>query len=352
MTTPNESKSIRPSDLARLIECAVRFNGTATRDDLISILIAGAPGAGKSAVIGQTTAALGADLIVTLPALEDPINSLGLPWVVDGVADFIPFGQQRRLLEATRPTVWLIEDLGMGVPAQTNALCQWIHARSVNGHDLPDCVTIVAATNRTSDNAGAHSLPETIKSRFSTIVTLEPDRHDWIQAAVAMGLSNETISFLELRSDFLNAFEPSRELTNSPSPRTIHQADKWIRAKLDPKLLMPVLEGAAGRAYAIEFSAYLSLWREMIKPSEILADPINAPVPTKAANGDQWASLSYALSGALASLANGDNAKAIVTYAQRMAPPLAKLCMVLCSRNAEFAVSEAYRDYSVREGNS
>lgn len=352
MSKTTLDNQVKPSDLVSLITTAVQHNAIAVDGDLISILIAGPPGAGKSAVIGHTAAHLGADLLVSLPALEDPINSLGLPWVHEGEARFIPFGVQAQLLEATKPTIWLIEDLGMGVPAQVNALCQWIQAREVNGHKLPSCVTIVAATNRTSDNAGAHALPETIKSRFSTIVTCEPDLHDWTQAAMRLGLSNEIITFLELRGEYINAFEPSRELTNSPSPRTIHACDKWIRAGLDPRLQFAVFCGAAGKAFAVELCAYLQLWREMIRPSEILADPDNAPVPTRNSHGDQWASLSYALCGALASLANDKTAGPIMRYVARMAPAYTKLAAMLCARNADFASSEAYRDYCVREGNT
>src|SRR5882724_6653229 len=83
----------------------------------LPILITGAPGIGKSDLVAQAAETNGADLILSHPAVSDPTDAKGLPWVVDGAATFLPFGELQRALAADKPTVWFLDDLGQASPA-------------------------------------------------------------------------------------------------------------------------------------------------------------------------------------------------------------------------------------------
>src|SRR5580765_2856955 len=98
------------------------------------ILISGAPGVGKSDVVDQSAQLAGADMILSHPAVSDPTDAKGLPWVVDGAATFLPFGELHRAINATRPTVWFLDDLGQAMPAVQSSFMQLLLARRVNGH--------------------------------------------------------------------------------------------------------------------------------------------------------------------------------------------------------------------------
>src|SRR5687768_14063984 len=106
------------------------------------LLIQGLPGVGKTAIVAEVTEELGWDLIVSHPSVSDPTDFKGFPWLhQEGkvtVADWVPFGDLRQLIEAKRPTVWLIDDLGQAPPAVQAALMQLVHrdSRSLNGQKL------------------------------------------------------------------------------------------------------------------------------------------------------------------------------------------------------------------------
>jgi hypothetical protein len=275
------------------------------------LLVSGAPGIGKSDLLTQATAAADFDLVLSHPAVEDPTDAKGLPWVVGTAASFLPIGQVARVLAATTPTVWFIDDLGQATPAMQTAYMQWLLARECNGHRLPDCVTIVAATNRRTDQAGVSGMLEPVKSRFLTIVELQPDLHSWCAWALGAGMPAELIAFLRFKPDYLSAFEPSKDLVNSPSPRTWANAGHLLNMGLPADILHPVLAGAIGAKYATELIAFLRLYATLPAVDAVLANPMQAPIPT--APGTL-----YGLTGALAYRATPTTFDRIRQYADRL----------------------------------
>src|SRR5712664_2410056 len=95
---------MRPTELLTLLAQTIAAR--------IPVLITGAPGIGKSDLVAQAASDAGADLILSHPAVADPTDAKGLPWVVDGAATFLPFGELQRALAADKPTVWFLDDLG------------------------------------------------------------------------------------------------------------------------------------------------------------------------------------------------------------------------------------------------
>lgn len=251
----------------------------------LPILITGAPGVGKSDIVAQAAQAAGADLILSHPAVADPTDAKGLPWVADDKthATFLPFGELARALAATAPTVWFLDDLGQAPAAVQASFMQLLLARRVNGHVLPDCVTFVAATNRRTDRAGVTGILEPVKSRFASIVELEPHIDDWSAWALAAGLPAEVVAFLRFRSDLLCGFQASADLTNSPLPRTWAHVARLLALGLPEPVQHAAVSGAVGDGAAVEFGAFLRLYRELPNIDGILADPDAAAIPTQPA---------------------------------------------------------------------
>src|SRR3990167_9806099 len=177
----------------------------------LPILVTGAPGVGKSDIVARAAADAGADLILSHPAVADPTDAKGLPWIgKDGAsATFLPFGELAQAVAAEKPTVWLLDDLGQAPPSVQASYMQLLLARRVNGHALPDCVTFVAATNRRTDRAGVSGILEPVKSRFVSIIGLEPNLDDWCQWAFSAGMPPELVAFLRLPPDLLCALTRS-----------------------------------------------------------------------------------------------------------------------------------------------
>lgn len=275
------------------------------------VLITGAPGIGKSDIADQATKAVGADLILSHPAVGDPTDAKGMPWVLDGRADFLPFGDLERAIQAEKPTVWFLDDLGQASPAVQASYMQLLLARRVNGHRISDHVTFIAATNRRTDRAGVSGILEPVKSRFGTIVELTPHIDDWCEWAMDHGVDPEDMAFLRFKPDLLCAFQASADLTNSPTPRTWANAAKILQLGLPLAIEAQALAGAVGEGAATERLAFRRMVAQLPNIDSIILDPSKAPIPDNPA-------VLYALAGALANKATVKNFDAIAVYIDRL----------------------------------
>jgi hypothetical protein len=274
----------------------------------LPVLIKGAPGIGKSDIVNQVANDLEMDLIISHPVVSDPTDYKGLPGIVDGKAEFLPFGDLRQLIEADKPTICFLDDLGQA-PAVVQAACmQLILARQIDGHKISDDIVFVAATNRRKDRAGVTGILEPVKSRFATIISLEADPDEWIEWALANDVPPELIGFIHFRPSLLNSEEASAEIVNHPCPRTITYAGKLIKAGLNN---LEVLSGAIGEGAAAELVGFIKVFKNLPNISAILLDPENEQVPEE--NGSL-----YAVVAALVEKATEDNADRIFIYGNRL----------------------------------
>lgn len=297
-----------------------------------NLLLVGQPGVGKTALVKQAAAKLGWDLVVTHPAVEDPTVPAGLPWpdAASGQARFLPYGQLASLLSATRPTVWFVDDLGQGDEGVQKAYMQYFGARMCGEHRLPDCVALVAATNRRTDRAGVAGILEPVKSRFTAILHLRPTLQDWCDWAFGAGVAPELVAFARAFERYLtDEWRPGQDMENTPSPRTFEAASDILRMGLPEPLLLPCLAGAVGKPCATDLVAYLRLFRNMPNPDHVLMDPDAAPLP-------DTPGVKYALCAALVRRVNGTNWDRVARYAERLAAngsaPFATLLVRDCTR--------------------
>lgn len=302
---------MKPSELKTLISHAIKAR--------LPILITGAPGIGKSDIVAQSAAAAGADLILSHPAVADPTDAKGLPWVItvakgkrtEQHATFLPFGELQRAIDADKPTVWFLDDLGQASPAVQASYMQLLLARRVNGHVLPDCVTFVAATNRRTDRAGVTGILEPVKSRFGSIVELEADVDEWCRWAIDAGIAPELIAFIRFQPDLLSKFTASADLVNCPVPRTWSHVSRLLALNMPHGVQHAAFAGAVGEGAAVEFSAFLQLWSELPSIDQLLIDPDSVKIPSKPAT-------LYAIAGAVAFRATTQNFGRIAKWVQRL----------------------------------
>lgn len=313
---------MRPNDLTTFLRGTIAAR--------LPVLLTGSPGIGKTSIVTAAAAQAGNRIVVSHPAVADPTDAKGFPWAEPGagVATFLPFGDVAELLNATEPTVWFLDDLGQAPPSVQAAYMPWLLARQVNGHKLPDCVTIIAATNRRTDRAGVTGVLEPVKSRFAAIVELEADLDEWTQWALGVdAVPPELVAFLRFQPDLFNNFVPSADLVNCPSPRTWHNAGKLLRLQLPAALETAALTGAVGAGAAAACMAFMSMYRALPSIDAILMDPDNAPLPEKV-------DVRYAVSTALASRANEQNFQRIARYCERLVNDGQAEFAVLCIRDA------------------
>jgi hypothetical protein len=304
------------------------------------VLLVGQPGVGKSDIVAQIAAEKGMDLIISHPVVSDPTDYKGMPFVVQGRAEFLPFGELRRIIDADRPTVYFLDDLGQAAPSVQAAAMQLLLARKVGDHRVSGMVTFAAATNRRQDKAGVQGILEPVKSRFISILHLEPDVDDWCAWARGSNMPLELISFIRFRPDMLSAFMPTRDMVNSPSPRTVASVGYLMNAGIPEELAFEMISGAAGSEFATEFLAYLRVFERLPDIDQVLAHPEEADVPSEP-------SILYALCTALGARGGADTFKSIVTYANRLSPEFSVLLVRECAlRHPEVMETESFRRWA------
>lgn len=112
MTTQLSLTQVTPSQLARALAHNIKFG--------FPTMIKGAPGVGKSDIVLQACETAGADVLLTHPVVSDPTDYKGLPGILNGEAQFLPYGDLRKLINAKVLTVFFIDDLGDCTEAARN----------------------------------------------------------------------------------------------------------------------------------------------------------------------------------------------------------------------------------------
>jgi hypothetical protein len=272
------------------------------------VLIKGAPGVGKSDLVAQAAAARAMDCIVMQPAVSDPTDFKGMPALVDDRARFIPFGDLELLITTDRPTVCFLDDIGQAATSVQAALMHLLQAREIDGKRISNTVVFCGATNDNKHLAGVTGLIEPVKSRFDTIVELETSIDDWTAWALDHGHPAELVAFLRFRPALLSAFRATRELTNSPCPRTWAAVGRWL--SVDCREL-EVLGGCIGVAAAGELLAFLQMIEQLPSIDAIILDPDGTMTPKEPA-------LLYAVSSALARRCAGPEIGRVMRYLARL----------------------------------
>jgi len=274
------------------------------------VLVKGKPGIGKSDIVAQAANEVGAELVLMHPSISDPCDYKGLPCLTNGgtEAHFLPFGDLSHLCKTKTPTVAFLDDIGQAAPAVQAALMQLILARSVNGTSISPEVVFVGATNDTSHMAGVSGMIEPLKSRWDTILELDVSVDDWSGWALDNGLPAELVAFIRFRPALLSDFKPTKEIRNSPCPRTWASVGNWLLAGVKD---LEVFTGAVGEGAASEFFAFMDLYASLPSLDAILLDPTNAPVPEKPA-------ALYAVAGGLARKATPQNLERVTRYYSRL----------------------------------
>ena len=299
---------MKPSKLAQTAMFCIENN--------FNLLIKGQPGIGKTMIIEQACIKAGADLFVSYAVLSDPTDFKGLPFKSqkDGVdfAEFLPFGDVRKLIDAEKLTVFFLDDFGQASPLVQASAMNLLLSRRINGDLISPHVRFIAATNRRADKAHVSGILEPVKSRFATIIELDTDTEDWINWGLKNNMPHELLSFIKFRPNFLDEFVPTQDIVNTPSPRTIanvgnmmkaglnidsSKANKSFNTKTTKNQLMgsdgyEIIKGACGEGFACELISFLRIIKELPNIDLILKNPDSYDIPSEP-------SILYALSGAL-----------------------------------------------------
>ncbi len=278
------------------------------------VLIVGPPGCGKSDIVGQVAKKLKADFILMHPVVSDPTDVKGMPFVINGRAVWLPFGDLELMMNAKKLLIVFLDDLGQAPPMVQAAFMQLLLAREVNGQKISDHVVFIAATNDKNHMAGVAGILEPVKSRFGTIAFLEVDALDWIDWAIRHNVTHQMIQFIRHRPELLSKFEATADIRNTPSPRTVTFAAEALTYEMPKDLERLAIQGSVGEKFAIELYGYLRVYRDLPDFDTAIEHPRKVKMPETAMGN-------YAFAGMLGYYANDSNIKPIMKLVDRFASP-------------------------------
>ena len=265
---------MQPARLKALLTIAV--------ENRFPITIVGAPGIGKTDIIGQVAKELRYDLIVSHPITADPTDYKGFPFPSQDrtKAEFLPFGDLEALIKADTPTIAFVDDVGQSMPSVQAALMQLVLARRIGNHKVSNHVTFVLATNRRQDRAGVQGLLEPLKSR-TTIFELDVSLEDWCDWAITADMPPELIAYLRSNAHALHNFDSKNDMENGPCPRTWAKVGHFYNLCKEKVLLLEFATGSVGKAEATGFVAWLYIYQSLPSIDALLMDPSGTPLPTE-----------------------------------------------------------------------
>jgi hypothetical protein len=321
-----------------------------------NMLVVGRPGIGKS----QITRAIGEELnyrvLIRFPGNEEPTDSKGLPWTYmeNGitVADFLPFKDLVEILTADSPLLVILDDFGQGTPAVQASYMSILLDRMIGGKPISEHVSFMLCTNARGDRANVSGVLLPVISRMlGGVYELIVDYKDWCLWALRKGLPQSLVGFVRWReSETESALldpKPPKEIMGYFCPRTVAEVGLAQLENLPKDLELPVFSGLCGEAWARSYLAFLGIYRNLVMPEAIIANPMHAAIPDMSdKNGP---ATMFATCGALVKRVTEENFAAIILYAERLTGEFGQFLVDDCTiKNPKLMHTSEYKTWAIR----
>jgi hypothetical protein len=241
---------MRPDALAKFL------SGLVERRLMISTMIWGPPGIGKSSIVAQTARAYDLELIDLRLSQLAPTDLRGLPVAEEGRARWYP----PEFLPRSGRGILFLDELNLAPPTIQGIAQQLILDRRVGNYTVPDDWFIWAAGNRKEDRAAVFDMPAPLSNRFIHL-SVEPNFESFKTYALEHGFHEHLLAFLSFRPELLHKLDPRQPAW--PSPRTWMMADALYKADL-------AIAPAVGEGVALEFETFMSLYERLPDVEAIL----------------------------------------------------------------------------------
>lgn len=297
-------------------------------------LVKGPPGVGKTYSFQQMCSQLDMDLIVLCAPLQSPVKVGGYPRPSqdpNGDATHQLFNGIAKAYRATKPTVLLWDDLAMATGETLKSILDTVQFGTIDGKQLPDCVTQCGATNDVGHGAEIMGLIEPMKTRWHTIVSLEPCVDETVQFGLSRGWPADLLAYIRNNPTSINDWKPTKSISvDGSTGRGLEHVAGWINIGEDNK---EVIAGCIGAGHATAYLAFRELQSELPDINAILMSPDSAPVPE---NPSARLMVCYALAGRM----TAGNFGVCVQYLSRL-PQMFRA----------FAVRDAFKAEAMRREN-
>lgn len=251
-----------------------------------AVFIWGAPGIGKTEIIGQLANELGIPVIEFILSQIDPTDMRGVPKVINvkgssdardertvwALPDTFPTSDDNSEIGLTgKGGILFFDELNRANKMVLNAALSLTLNGKIDKYELPPHWIVIAAGNRPSDLGGgvATRIEPALANRFGHI-NYAPKVEDWLQWAIAKpNINPDVVNFIKFQPDYWHKLDPDQEPEPIafPTPRSWEQASQeeysargynWENP-LSIEEIQDIYTDYIGAEAAIKFAGYLEL---------------------------------------------------------------------------------------------
>ena len=265
----------------------------------------------------------------------------------------LSFGNQRGA-DKERPVLVMFDEVAKIPQFVKNMIAPMMYERRVGTMYFPEGSVVFGATNLAIEGLG-DSLAAHLRNRLIVVKLRKADGQEWIQNfAMPMGLNPILIACVEENPQVLDSFvdylpggrhankdqkkdnpsiyNPQEVQDAYASPRTLHAAsdilDAYAVGGFDSATLEQALSGTVGKAFTSILMSFIRFGAQVPRNADILADPLNTPVP------DNKIAQQVVVFRSLAQTKTRDDAQAFTLYIRRLQPEVQSLFLRRVSASA------------------
>lgn len=310
-----------------------------------AVFVWGPPGVGKSDLVASLALQRKEELRDVRLNMMDPTDLKGLPFKTTRGAGKKVHDVCGWLTPDFLPTdgkgILFLDELNSAPPSVQAAGYQLILNRRLGDYVLPDGWGIIAAGNRAGDRAIVHAMPSPLANRF---VHLDFTIHneDWHEWADKHDINTIVTGFLRYRPALLHKYDAKDNPRAFPTPRSWSFVSQLVGdGSLSGEDFLETLTGTVGEGAAIEFTAYMQVYRGLPTAESIIKKPLEVPVPGNDKQAERYATVSM-----LPEHTDAKTIAPIMLYINRF-PVEFQVCFMrtVLTKNTALTATAAVRDW-------
>ena len=197
------------------------------------LFLIGAPGIGKTAIMGQVADELGIGLVSYSMTHHTRQSALGLPFVVDGAHGALSYKATEYTMSEIIASIYdymeqtglergilFLDEINCVSETLYPSMLQFLQFKTFGRHRVPDNWIVVCAGNPPEYNKSAREFDIVTLDRVRKI-DIEPDFDSWKAYALGAGVHPSILSFLEIEQDCFYAVE------STPTGKRFVSARGW-----------------------------------------------------------------------------------------------------------------------------
>lgn len=291
--------SLSPNETKLAVEVALKAN--------TPVLLLGSGGIGKSSVVKAIAEENNLEFIDIRLSQVSKLDIGGYPKDVNGKMEYLPLSmfplETDPLPQGKDGWIIMLDELLQADKYTQGAAFKLVLDRQIGKYKLHPNVRIVAAANGTLNSGADNKMIAPLKSRF-THINMVADLNEfkeYVEEQVMQGNWNSLLlGFISFKPEHINNFDVNtiNDVQTYSCPRTLEYLSNQINAgllNLPQQLYENVIVGIIGESAGNDFNAYVGIYKQLPTIQEILADPINCPMPESV--GAQWALSTLLLNG-------------------------------------------------------